>query len=185
MTGMVDGVFDHRAYSEKALTRMVKAKIKALKNARAKSPHPSAGPSTSTEPMDTGPDDGGTATPVAAPGSATPVARPGSPVHAGTPPIQPGSPSMRPVSPAAQPTPSLSRTELLRSKPELIGRYMRLMVPVLVDVYAASVATQTRSKSLTGILKAVSFAEGDEINAVLKVRFDLKIYYWNYIDCDW
>lgn len=148
---------------------MVKAKIKALKSARAKSPGPAptAGPSTSAEPMDTT-DDAGTATPVAAPGSATPVARPGSPVQVGTP-IQPGSPSIRPISPVPQPTPALSRTDLLRSKPDLIGRYMRLMVPVLVDVYAASVATQTRSKSLTGILKAVSFAEGDEVNSVLKV----------------
>ncbi|CAE6466788.1 unnamed protein product [Rhizoctonia solani] len=161
-----DGVFDHRAYSEKALGRMVKAKIKALKSARANS---NAGPSSSTnpEPMDITPDDPGTATPVA-PGSATPVARPGSPVHAMTPPLLPGSPVIRPVSPSAQPTPTLSRTELLRSKPELIGRYMRLMVPVLVDVYAASVSTQTRSKSLTGILKAVSFSEGEEVNSVLK-----------------
>ncbi|EUC59067.1 E3 ubiquitin protein ligase [Rhizoctonia solani AG-3 Rhs1AP] len=161
-----DGVFDHRAYSEKALGRMVKAKIKALKSARANS---NAGPSSSTnpEPMDITPDDPGTATPVA-PGSATPVARPGSPVHAMTPPLLPSSPIIRPVSPSAQPTPTLSRTELLRSKPELIGRYMRLMVPVLVDVYAASVSTQTRSKSLTGILKAVSFSEGDEVNSVLK-----------------
>ncbi|CUA70648.1 E3 ubiquitin-protein ligase TRIP12 [Rhizoctonia solani] len=161
-----DGVFDHRAYSEKALGRMVKAKIKALKSARA---NPSAGPSSSTnpEPMDITPEDAGTATPVA-PGSATPVARPGSPVHAVTPPLLPGSPVIRPVSPGAQPTPTLSRTELLRSKPELIGRYMRLMVPVLVDVYAASVSTQTRSKSLTGILKAVSFSEGEEVNSVLK-----------------
>ncbi|CAE6532501.1 unnamed protein product [Rhizoctonia solani] len=162
-----DGVFDHRAYSEKALARMVKAKIKALKSARS---NPSAGPSSSTnpEPMDITPDDPGTVTPVAAPGSATPVARPGSPVHAVTPPLLPGSPVIRPISPSAQPTPTLSRTELLRSKPDLTGRYMRLMVPVLVDVYAASVSTQTRSKSLTGILKAVSFSEGDEVNSVLK-----------------
>ncbi|KAJ1306674.1 hypothetical protein OPQ81_007668 [Rhizoctonia solani] len=161
-----DGVFDHRAYSEKALARMVKAKIKALKSAR---PNSNAGPSTTAnlEPMDITPDDPGTATPVA-PGSATPVARPGSPVHVITPPLVPGSPVIRPVSPGAQPVPTLSRTELLRSKPDLIGRYMRLMVPVLVDVYAASVATQTRSKSLTGILKAVSFSEGEEINSVLK-----------------
>ncbi|CAE7224785.1 unnamed protein product [Rhizoctonia solani] len=163
-----DGVFDHRAYSEKALARMVKAKIKALKSARA---NPTAGPSSSTipEPMDLTPDDPGTVTPVAAPGSATPVARPGSPVHAMTPPLIPGSPVIRPVSPSAQPTPTLSRTELLRSKPELIGRYMRLIVPVLVDVYAASVSTQTRTKSLTGILKAMSFSEGEEVNSSVPI----------------
>ncbi|KAG8692329.1 Ubiquitin fusion degradation protein 4, partial [Ceratobasidium sp. 395] len=165
-----DGVFDHRAYSEKALARMVKAKIKALKSARNKSPNASAGPSNSADnsmAVDTGAEDPNVATPVAGPGSATPVARPGSPVVRPGTPSHPSSP-VRPGSPAALAVPAPTRTELLRSKPDLVGRYMRLMVPVLVDVYAASVATQTRNKSLTGILKAVSFAEGDELNAVLK-----------------
>ncbi|KAF8605840.1 hypothetical protein BDV93DRAFT_469584 [Ceratobasidium sp. AG-I] len=170
-----DGVFDHRAYSEKSLARLVKAKIKAIKHARARSPNPSAGPSTSADAMvvDINVEDAGTATPIAAPGSATPrpgspAMRPISPAHPGTPPVLPGSPSIRPTSPGVPVVPAPSRIELLRSKPELVGRYMRLMVPVLVDVYAASVATQTRSKSLTGILKAVSFAEGEEVNAILK-----------------
>lgn len=174
--GLVDGVFDHRAYSEKALARLVRAKIKAIKHARTRSPNPSAGPSTSADAMvvDINVEDAGTATPIAAPGSATPrpgspALRPMSPVHPGTPPILPGSPSIRPTSPGAPVVPVPSRTELLRAKPEFVGRYIRLMVPVLVDVYAASVATQTRSKSLTGILKAVSFAEGEEVNAILKV----------------
>lgn len=173
-------MFDHRAYSEKALARLVKAKIKAIKHARARSPNPSAGPSTGADAnammVDVNAEDAGTATPIAAPGSATPrpgspALRPASPAHPGTPPVLPGSPLIRPSSPGAPVVPVQSRTELLRSKPELVGRYMRLMVPVLVDVYAASVATQTRSKSLTGILKAVSFAEGDEVNFVLKVSF--------------
>ncbi|KAG9103694.1 Ubiquitin fusion degradation protein 4 [Ceratobasidium sp. 370] len=161
-----DGVFDHRAYSEKALARMVKAKIKALKNARNSA---SAGPSNSADNsmlVDTGAEDPNATTPVADPGSATP-ARPGSPVARPGSPSHPSSP-VRPGSPVAPATLAPTRTELLRSRPELIGRYMRLMVPVLVDVYAASVATQTRNKSLAGILKAVSFAEGEELNSVLK-----------------
>ncbi|KAG8745001.1 Ubiquitin fusion degradation protein 4 [Ceratobasidium sp. 414] len=164
-----DGVFDHRAYSEKALARLVRAKIKALKNARNKSPSASAGPSNSADSsmlVDVGAEDPNAVTPVADPGSATP-ARPGSPVARPGSPSRPSSP-VRPGSPAAPATLAPTRTELLRSKPELIGRYMRLMVPVLVDVYAASVATQTRNKSLAGILKAVSFAEGEELNSVLK-----------------
>ncbi|QRV73957.1 HECT-domain (ubiquitin-transferase) [Ceratobasidium sp. AG-Ba] len=165
-----DGVFDHRAYSEKALARMVKAKIKALKSARNKSPGASAGPSNSADTsmsIDTGAEDPNVATPIAGPGSATPVARPSSPaINTGTT-SHPGSP-LRPGSPVAAVAPTLSRTDLLRSRPDLVGRYLRLMVPVLVDVYAASVSTQTRSKSLAGILKAVSFAEGEELNSVLK-----------------
>ncbi|KAI6164689.1 hypothetical protein EDD17DRAFT_1775566 [Pisolithus thermaeus] len=46
--------------------------------------------------------------------------------------------------------PVSDRTELLRSKPEAVGRFMRLMVPVLIDVYAAS--------TLTGLLKAIKAA---------------------------
>ncbi|KAG9090716.1 Ubiquitin fusion degradation protein 4 [Ceratobasidium sp. UAMH 11750] len=62
-----DGVFDHRAYSEKALARMVKAKIKALKNARNSA---SAGPSNSADTsmlVDTGAEGPGATTPVAGP----------------------------------------------------------------------------------------------------------------------
>jgi len=63
-----------------------------------------------------------------------------------------------------------SRADLLRSKQHLVGRFMRLIVPILVDVYAATVALQTRTKSLTGILKAVSFLESGDLLSVLKVR---------------
>jgi E3 ubiquitin-protein ligase TRIP12 len=64
---------------------------------------------------------------------------------------------------------SVDRTELLRSKPVVVGRFMQLIVPILCDVYAASVATPVRVKSLTAMLKAVSFLDGDGIKRVLKV----------------
>lgn len=62
------------------------------------------------------------------------------------------------------------RTDLLRSKPEVVGRFLRLLVPILVDVYAASVITPVRIKTLTGLLKAVSFLDGDELKTVFTVR---------------
>lgn len=65
--------------------------------------------------------------------------------------------------------PTPDRTELLRSKPVVVGRFMQLMVPILIDVYAASVITPVRVKSLTGLLKSISFLDGDEIKGVLKV----------------
>ena len=63
----------------------------------------------------------------------------------------------------------LDRTELLRSKPEVVGRFMQVMVPILVDVYAASVSTPVRIKTLTGLLKAVSFLDSEELKRVFTV----------------
>ena len=58
---------------------------------------------------------------------------------------------------------------MLRGKPEVVGRFMQLIVPILVDVYAASVITTVRIKTLTGLLKAISYLEADEIKRVLTV----------------
>lgn len=63
----------------------------------------------------------------------------------------------------------LDRNELLRSKPEVVGRFMQLMVPVLIDVYAASVITSVRLKTLTGLLKAVGFLETEDLKRVFSV----------------
>jgi len=63
----------------------------------------------------------------------------------------------------------LDRNELLRSKPEVVGRFMHLIVPVLIDVYAASVITSVRLKTLTGLLKAVGFLETEDLKRVFSV----------------
>jgi len=64
----------------------------------------------------------------------------------------------------------LDRNELLRSKPEVVGRFMQLVLPVLIDVYAASVITSVRLKTLTGFLKAaVGFLETEDLKRVLSV----------------
>jgi len=62
-----------------------------------------------------------------------------------------------------------SRTELLRSKPDVVDRFMQLLVPILVDVYAASVSIPIRTKSLTGILKTVGFLDADGLKRVFTV----------------
>lgn len=64
---------------------------------------------------------------------------------------------------------SPDRNELLRSKPAVVGRFMRVLVPILIDVYAASVITPVRVKTLTGLLKAVSFLDADGLKRVLAV----------------
>ena len=61
------------------------------------------------------------------------------------------------------------RIELLRSKSQVVGRFLQLMVPILIDVYAASVITPVRVKTLTGLLKAVSFLDADGLKQVLTV----------------
>lgn len=62
------------------------------------------------------------------------------------------------------------RTDMLRSKPGVVSKFMQLLVPILVDVYAASVITPLRIKTLTGLLKAVSFLDADGLKPVLMVR---------------
>lgn len=64
---------------------------------------------------------------------------------------------------------AIDRTELLRSKPDVVGRFMQLTVPVLIDVYAASVITPVRVKTLTGLLKAVGFLDAEGLKRVLTV----------------
>lgn len=66
---------------------------------------------------------------------------------------------------------SPDRIELLRSKHEVVSRFMQLTVPILIDVYAASVVTPVRLKTLTGLLKAVGFLEGEDLKRVFTVSF--------------
>lgn len=64
----------------------------------------------------------------------------------------------------------IDRTELLRSEGKVVvNRFIQLVVPVLVDVYAASVSIPVRMKALTGILKAICFLDGDFIKMTFKV----------------
>jgi E3 ubiquitin-protein ligase TRIP12 len=71
--------------------------------------------------------------------------------------------------PSSAKDPTSDRVDLLRSKPAVVGRFMQLIVPILIDVYAASVITPVRVKTLTGLLKAVSFLDEEGLRDVLKV----------------
>ena len=64
-----------------------------------------------------------------------------------------------------------ARLELLRGKSDLLMRFMRLMIPVLVEVYAASVAVNIRTRALTGMLKAAGFLESDELWKAVEVCY--------------
>jgi E3 ubiquitin-protein ligase TRIP12 len=60
---------------------------------------------------------------------------------------------------------------MLRSKPEVVDRFMRLTVPILVDIYAASVITTVRIKTHQPF-EAVSYLDAEGIKRVLTVRGD-------------
>lgn len=62
-----------------------------------------------------------------------------------------------------------ARLTLLKSRPELTDRFLKIIVPVLVDVYAASVALRVRTKVLTALLKTVSFLSSEDLTKVLQV----------------
>lgn len=63
----------------------------------------------------------------------------------------------------------LDRADLLKSKANVVNRFVGLIVPILVDVYAASVSVPIRIKSLLSLLKAVCFQEQGQLKRTLKV----------------
>ncbi|KAF8216810.1 hypothetical protein K438DRAFT_1558643 [Mycena galopus ATCC 62051] len=141
-----DGVFDHKGYTEKSLARMVKAKAKAERAAARQASHALlAAAMLISEPS----------TPKASSSAAAPADDTTS-VETAVAELEDG---------ASAPAPD--RFELLRSKPAVVGRFMELMVPILIDVYAASVITPVRVKTLTGLLKAVSFLDAHGLKRVL------------------
>ncbi|KAJ6581866.1 hypothetical protein B0H19DRAFT_1370075 [Mycena capillaripes] len=143
-----DGVFDHKGYTEKSLARMVKAKAKAERAAARQATHAQLAAAMLIAPLPA-PEASSSAAPAASDDAAsadTAVAEPEE---------------------GAGGVPAPDRFELLRSKPAVVGRFMDLMVPILIDVYAASVITPVRVKTLTGLLKAVSFLDADGLKRVL------------------
>ncbi|KAH7913854.1 hypothetical protein BJ138DRAFT_1177757 [Hygrophoropsis aurantiaca] len=153
-----DGVFDHKGYTDKALARMMKAKGKAD---RAAARHAAASTSLAFPPS--------LMTPDSNPQSpAIPESSQDGNQDSQMQDVDEGM-SQQPAPPPAAPEPVADRTDLLRSKPEVVGRFMRLMVPILIDVYAASVITPVRVKTLTGLLKAVGFLDGDALKDVFNL----------------
>ena len=147
-------MFDHKGYTEKALNKLIKTKAKADRAAsrREAKDNPVAATPTPQPTSANGSTDPADASAATEPTSETPSRE----EHAET--LQ--TPAKDQV---------LDRNELLRLKPEVVGRFMQLMVPVLIDVYAASVITSVRLKTLTGLLKAVGFLETEDLKRVFSV----------------
>ncbi|KAJ6534683.1 hypothetical protein DFH09DRAFT_1180315, partial [Mycena vulgaris] len=143
-----DGVFDHKGYTEKSLGRMVKAKAKAERAAARQATHATLAAAMLIAPA-----------PAAGPSSTPAAATPDDTAS--------GETAVAEQEEGAGGASAPDRFELLRSKPAVVGRFMQLMVPILIDVYAASVITPVRVKTLTGLLKAVSFLDADGLKRVL------------------
>ena len=152
-----DGVFDHKGYTEKSLARLVKAKVKADRAAaRLMAQGHGVVTAAITEPSIV-------AIPLPTIEDASPA-----PTTADAP-VRENDES---TENAALPTVDIApdRTDMLRSQPVVVARFMQLLVPILVDVYAASVIIPVRIKTLTGLLKAVGFLEPEGLKLVLMVR---------------
>nr|XP_031864296.1 uncharacterized protein CI109_000209 [Kwoniella shandongensis]KAA5531368.1 hypothetical protein CI109_000209 [Kwoniella shandongensis] len=154
-----DGVFDSKSYSERSLAKAKKGRKSERPDKPTRrssrvadvtaSPGDSAGPSTPT--------------PVNAPTFSTPgdLATP----TAGSSLSREATLNRAKKEVEVQVE---QRLELLKSNPILTGRFIRAVVPVLVDVYAASVMLRVRTKVLTGLVKAIAFADEAELKATLK-----------------
>ena len=94
------------------------------------------------------------------------------------PPMPSGdAPEMLPPPPTVVPPPTVDRMDLLKQHSEVVNRFIRLIFPILVDVYAASVSISVRMKCLASLLKAICFQDADQLRLTLKVGFFFFVSY--------
>ncbi|CAK5283219.1 unnamed protein product [Mycena citricolor] len=146
------GVFDHKSYTEKALGRMIKAKAKAERAAARQAVQESLAAAMLID-----------SAPLASESS-----KPTSSSASQDDTMSAETAVAETEEHVGGIVPAPDRTDMLRSKPAVVDRFMDLMVPILIDVYAASVITPVRVKTLTGLLKAVSFLDADGLKRVLR-----------------
>ncbi|KAL7423043.1 Ubiquitin fusion degradation protein 4 [Cryptotrichosporon argae] len=137
-----DGVFDSKAYTEKNLAKIKKGRGRAERSTR------------STRASDAA-DASGTATPGDVSGST---------------PLSSLATTQAAIAKAKRDAEQQyeERVQLFRDKPDFVANFVKLIVPVLVDVYAASVTPRVRTKTLNGLVKAASFAEAGDLEATLQ-----------------
>lgn len=152
-----EGVFDSKAYSEKALGKLLKGR-KSSERERERE-RPAAAPRRSSR--NAAATESTEAAPPAPATAATPEER--AAAHRDQT-IQALIKQKRDAEALAE-----KRLESLSEQYKLFERFIRAIVPVLVDVYAASVAARVRTKVLTGLVRAMAFAKPDEMRRTLQV----------------
>jgi E3 ubiquitin-protein ligase TRIP12 len=162
----LDGVFDPKGYTEKTVSRALKQKVReakailqAIQAATEDSPSASfiPAPTVQDAPMD------------------TMEVTDESPIlvkveETDTPTAQSANEGESSSSSRTRKDSSQSRLSLLRKNLEVVSRFLHLIVPVLFDVYAASMTLQIRLRSLTSILKATNFVDDEDISLLFRVN---------------
>lgn len=159
-----DGVFDSKAYSEKSLHKLKKGRRsdKTDKTPRRSIRNEATGTPASTSAN----------TPAEATIALPPTTAPAAPAAPAAPTAETTATAMRDSLLKAKKEADAQveqRVNLFKAQPELVAKFIKAMVPVLVDVYAASVAARVRTKVLSGLTKAIAFAERDILLSALKV----------------
>ena len=163
-----DGVFDTKSYSEKSLARIRKGR----KSERPD--RPSRHTSRNGQAGDSLADGTGTSTPIVSVGALLPTSD------------QPSGPSYSVRDALAKAKRDADqqmeqRVSLLKSRPELLGKFVKAIVPVLVDVYAATVAPRVRAKVLNGLVKAIAAAEQDHLKLTLEASTLFHVWKLSYV----
>ena len=159
-----DGVFDPKAYGEKALHRLRKGrKSSHVPPSDRVTRHSSR---TSLADLDT-PNASAPTTPLLAEPT---VPAPEQSEQTTTPSIPAGAREALLKAKEEAEEQARQRLELLQSHPDLMGRFIRMTTPILVDVYAASVSPRVRTKVLAALVKAVAFASSEILRQTLMVR---------------
>jgi E3 ubiquitin-protein ligase TRIP12 len=180
-----DGVFDSKAYTEKALSKLKKGALPGKEKKTRRSSRvadPITTPTGATTATTEGEGGGGVTPPseAATPAESGIAAPPTSTTDRTIVDLTTGLAivSSNPTSAAKESAQRLKkeaerqseqRLELLREHPSLVARFVKAILPVLVDVYAASVAIRVRTKVLTGLVKAVAFTDSESLKVTLRV----------------
>ncbi|PWN25797.1 hypothetical protein BDZ90DRAFT_63006 [Jaminaea rosea] len=157
-----EGVFDHRAYSEKAWHKKRKSARDQAGSRRTSGSTVKAEAATPIK-AEPGSEADGAIETSASPVAAAAVAEGGE--AAAVLPVK--QERVKSEKELMREQAQNRRTEMLREQDGLIKRFTQLVLPTLVEVYAASVALHVRVKALQGILKIISFVDAEKLNSVL------------------
>ncbi|PWN42440.1 hypothetical protein IE81DRAFT_123341 [Ceraceosorus guamensis] len=165
-----DGIFDARAYGEKAYAKRKKSQAKAARNLRhasraAKGDGSSANVSETSVKQEPDTDSPPPVAPASDARAAGGSEAPTEASSAAAPAVK--TERVRTEKELARDAAQAKRMEMLNERRALVKRFTQLVLPTLVEVYAASVALHVRTKALTGILKIVSFVEAEPLGQVL------------------
>ncbi|KAK6908083.1 hypothetical protein I203_102084 [Kwoniella mangroviensis CBS 8507] len=154
-----EGVFDPKGYTEKNLARVKKGR-KVDRSDRPGAPRRSSRVAEATSGASTGP-------PTPSGGNAPLPADAATPTAVASSSASSREAAMLKALKEAN-AQMEQRFELLQSNPEIIGKFIKAVVPVLVDVYAASVVFRVRAKVLSGLVKAIAFANAEQLKSTLR-----------------